>query len=524
MRTSMNWQKTIRMTLLPALLLSALYACGGASNAVNNDPQPPADSEGAPALPTETVGPNGVSTVNWSNRPVQSSLVVGLEPFAIVPTVQGGVAPRLNSMAHTQGRLFVSDEFTGKVWEVTDGVVREWFDVGAAMLAATGRPLDLDVSINWHAGMRSIAFHPEFSSNGKFYTTVLERRPNDTSALAYLSDVTAPIRADGVLIEWTADPNTFAVDPNSYRQVLRVGTAFYDHTIKQIAFDPYATAGSANYGLLYIGHGDGSDKPATSGGGQNNDALGKILRINPLQSGSSPYSVPVTNPFVGNPAMIDEVYSLGHRNPHHLAFSSNGMLIVAEPGRDNVDEINIVAAGGNYGWSKREGTYVHLAHGGLLDGIAPLESDDANFGYTYPAAQYGHVAPRGAGFINRALGGGYAVENGSPLDGRYFYCEFAGGGELFFSTLSDLNTAVTRGSPSELTSATMYQAGIAFDHDNDPSTAALTPATMVDVVAMSPFYDSSQRADVRYGQGPDGTMYLMSKRNRTIYRVTNSMP
>lgn len=47
---------------------------------------------------------------------------------------------------------------------------------------------------------------------------------------------------------------------------------------------------------------------------------------------------------------------------------------------------------------------------------------------------------------------------------------------------------------------------------------------MVDVVDDSPDYNGSGRADIRFGQGPDGTLYLMSKNNGTIYRIGNSRP
>ena len=54
---------------------------------------------------------------------------------------------------------------------------------------------------------------------------------------------------------------------------------------------------------LYIGLGDGGgagDQHGERGNGQNLDTLlGKILRIDPRQDGSRPYSVPEDNPFVG---------------------------------------------------------------------------------------------------------------------------------------------------------------------------------------------------------------------------------
>lgn len=62
--------------------------------------------------------------------------------------------------------------------------------------------------------------------------------------------------------------------PTSYGEAFRVAMPRYDHPIKQIVFKA---------GYLYIGHGDGSLSSAIAGGGQGNDALGKVLRIDPLQ-------------------------------------------------------------------------------------------------------------------------------------------------------------------------------------------------------------------------------------------------
>ncbi|MGC1440788.1 MAG: PQQ-dependent sugar dehydrogenase, partial [Burkholderiaceae bacterium] len=479
-------------------------ACGGGGSSGS------AGSGEPPPLPV--VGADNI--VSWPVSAIDSTQSIELTKFAQLPLNSVGAPKRMNVMATVAGKIFVGTEQSGVIYEVSKNLATAWFDVAAAILATTGR--QLDTTANWHAGLRSLAFHPNFATNGRFYTTVMEERPADPSQHHYVSDSATPIAADGVLIEWQANPQTLIPDPASYRDVLRVGMPVYDHTIKQIIFGPD--------GLLYLGHGDGSVKSASTGGGQNNDALGKILRINPLASGGLTYTVPADNPFVNNPAMLDEVFSLGHRNPHHLAFASDGTLIVAEPGRDNVDEINIVSSGSNYGWPAREGTYVHLSSGGLLSGLETLPTDDANTNYVYPAIQYGHVGRPGDGFIGQALGGGYVVENGSALNGLYFFCEFATIGDIYFSSLTDLQNSVRQGAPDSLRQATTNRALIRFDNDDNPATPPQAWDSMVALVAASPIYDGSGRADIRFGQGPDGTLYLMSKRNSTIYRVENSRP
>ncbi|RZV48498.1 MAG: hypothetical protein EX269_01565 [Acidimicrobiales bacterium] len=477
----------------------------------------------------------------WADNPVAAPLVdtgVVLEvvPWVEIPDSSMG-RPRLNAMASTGERVFVVEEWDGDIWEITtvdnQPTLRPFLNVKDAIASATSRTLDNTNRV--HGGLRGLAFHPAFAENGLFYTSVMETRPAAPNPDDYISDVPTPIPADSVVIEWTYDHNRDEVDPASYRQVFRVGMPVYDHPIKQIAFDPFAEPDDDGYGLLYVAHGDGSVNSATAGGGQNNDALGKILRIDPRQRDTSPYSVPESNPFVDDATMINEAWSIGHRNPHHLAFvddAGTSRLIAAEPGRDNVEEVNVIQRGGNYGWSMREGTFVHLPGGTLIDGVAPLPVDDALNGFIYPAAQLGHDGVRGSTNSGRAIAGGFAIDNGSVLSGHYFYADFARSGTIYHSSVVDILGAVTeldpavpdRDHPEDLTQAPTYVSSIAFDHDGDATTPVKPRATMGEVINDSLRYDGSGRADVRFGQGPYGELYILNKRDGWIYIVSNSLP
>lgn len=466
----------------------------------------------------------------------QTDLVLEVAALVTLPDTSTGTAPRINNITFQGQDLYVVEERDGLIYKISNPLTNPqrtmWFDVGQAITDSTDR--ELDQSNPAHSGLRSLAFHPDFSSNGRFYTSLLESRPDSPDSHVYISDAASPVAADSVLVEWQIGAATQTPDPNSYREVFRVGLPVYDHPIKGITFNPNAEPADDDYGLLYIGHGDGSVASAVAGGGQNPDALGKILRVDPLASGDHSYSIPPSNPFTANPAMPDEVYSLGHRNPHNLAFirfDGEDVLLVADAGRDNVEEINIIVPGGDYGWPLREGTFVHLQTGGLDVGVTPLPFDEASTGFRYPAAQVGHTGPVGANFVGQAIAGGYAVANGSELSGHYFYSDFPVSGTVFHSSVADLVAAVTnlepgnlgRSHPDDLTQAATNTTQIKFDNDNNPSTPSLALTSFSEVFRLSSHYETT-RADVRFGQGPSGELYISSKRNNTIYLVLNSLP
>ena len=430
----------------------------------------------------------------------------------------------------------------GKIFEISrdldTGVttVSEFFDIGA-MIRDLPETLGLNIELvgGKGDGPRSLAFHPDFDDPlspgyGKLYISMVATADPDMDPNDFLSSVEGGATLHNVTFEVTYDFTTQSFPSNTYREIIRDQPSVRQHPVRDIGFNPYAQPGDEDYGLLHIIHGDGerNGRAIDRGAGQLNNGSGKLLRVNPLQNGDAAYSVPDSNPFVGNPDHLSEIYALGLRNEHTMSFyqdpEGESHIVLTGIGFTNIDEINIVGAGDNLGWSLREGHFISDQEDGNTTSLAPLPISDWENNLVYPVSFVAHDAPVGQpGDVGQALSGAHVVDNGSPLDGKYVFADFSSSSRAYTIDVTDMLSVKTtldeNEDPSELSWVTPSEAVILFNHDNNSSTAPLPVDNFIEIVN-----PSGSRSDVRFGKGAEGEILIMNKFDGWVYIVENSVP
>jgi glucose/arabinose dehydrogenase len=262
-----------------------------------------------------------------------------------------------------------------------------------ALLALPFLDISARVLTEGEGGLLSMAFHPQYASNGYFFI--------------YYTNTNGDIVVDRM----SASPNPNLADPTSALTIIRIAHPVYrNHYGGLVSFGPD--------GFLYLGTGDGGGAGDPQRNAQNlNALLGKILRLDvSASSAGQPYAIPPSNPFAGQAGRRGEIWAFGLRNPWRYTFD-NDLLFIADVGEDLREEVDIasVAQGGlNYGWNIVEGS-----------GCLNAASCDRT-GLTPPAFEYEH----GPGDVNGcSITGGFVYRGKAipELAGRYFYSDYCVG-------------------------------------------------------------------------------------------------
>jgi hypothetical protein len=306
--------------------------------------------------------------------------------FASIPDIDGQAARMMLVVDEPATRRVFVNDMRGPLYSVSyDGrVVNLYLDINAPKWGVSVQ------SQGRERGFQSFAFHPQFNQAGapgfgRFYTYT------DTANREPAPDFKpggGTRTHDTVLLEWTAKtPGAAAYDGGPPRELIRIEQPFANHNAGHLAFNPLASAGSADFGLLYMGVADGG-----SGGDPLNNAqnlasvFGKLLRIDPLGSNSAngKYGIPASNPFTKNSAgTLAEIYASGVRNPQRFAWDPrNGNLFLADIGQNVVEEVSLVTPGANLGWNAWEGSFKYTNR--QVD-LANYRGDGK---MTYPVVEY----------------------------------------------------------------------------------------------------------------------------------------
>ena len=255
-------------------------------------------------------------------------------------------------------------------------------------------------------GLLGLAFHPDFAQNGFFYV-------NYTNASGHTR-----------ISRFTANPgNSDTANPDSELVLLAVNQPFSNHNAGDLNFGPD--------GFLYFGLGDGGSGGDPQNYSQNRQSLlGKMIRID-VNSGS-PYGIPSSNPFVNDPATLDEIWAVGLRNPWRFSFDRlTGDMWIADVGQNAWEEIDFQPAGSpggmNYGWRCYEGNAAYNTSG--CQGISS---------YTAPIHVYANSFTNGC-----SVTGGFVYRGTEfpDLYGHYIYTDYCSG--KIWSLTSGANGAWT---------------------------------------------------------------------------------
>ncbi len=404
--------------LLPLSLLVAFAA------ACTDDTEPvgpshsPAELDGTAAL----VGPS----------PIGSPVAIGVEIVA-----DGFVSPvQLVQAPGNHGRRFVVDQI-GVIYGLTPSgnvMPKPFLDIRDRItpLRAQGD----------ERGLLSVAFHPDFFRNGRFFV-FYTAPPRPGAPAEFNNTITiSEFRTQGA--------QQIHADPSSERIVLQVDHPQSNHNGGTVAFGPD--------GYLYISIGDGGGRDdeglghvedwyTENAGGNGQDItqnlLGNILRIDVNRG--SPYAIPADNPFVDTPG-LDEIYAYGLRNPYRMSFDPGGshILLSMDAGQELWEEVSLIEKGGNYGWNVKEGTHCFDAENPEISPpTCPSVDPTTGIPLSDPVIEFANAGQPG-GLAFTVVGGHVYRGNDVPsLFGRYIFggaTSTVGRGRLFVATNTGSNT------------------------------------------------------------------------------------
>ncbi len=336
------------------------------------------------------------------------------------------------------GTLFVSDQH-GVIYRIEDGKSEIFLDVRKQIS-------DFQAGPGIATGVGSFDFHPDFLQNGLLYISHAETYKGQQPDYS-ISD-TLKSEVQWIIGEWKMDNVKATVFTGTFRELLRLHAPTFAHGCQDVAFIPGLSNNDPDYGLLYFGYGDGGSNNIKHPelGHHLKSFLGTIMRIDPAGTNSrnGKYGIPATNPFVNerDPQTVKEIYAFGFRNPHRLAWdhTHGNRMMATDIGEANIEELNIIKKGGDFGWPVREGNF-GIATLKDMKTVFRLQESDLDL-YEMPFVQYDHEE-------GNAISGGYIYEGDlTPLKNKYIFGDIVNG-RMFFVNIDQ-----------QLSDSTVYELAI----------------------------------------------------------------
>lgn len=417
-----------------------------------------------------------------------SDLTIRLEHMATIPASSNeGQLTRICKLDYRPDTkaLFVVD-LRGKLYLVEKGQPKLYLDMVKEKPKFIHKP-------GLATGFGSFAFHPEFAKNGLLYTTHVESPGSGKADFDYNDSIKVTLQ--WVLSEWkTEAPEAFPYSGKS-RELFRVNMVGSFHGVQEITFNPLAKKGDEDYGLLYVGIGDGASVELGYPFLVNSHEKiwGSIIRIDPAgrNSRNGNYGIPPTNPFARgkNPNVVREIYAKGFRNPHRITWTKNGQMLASNIGHHNIESLYMILPGRFYGWPIREGKFLIRADENMSN-VFVLPPDDSIYHVTYPVVQYDHDE-------GNAISGGFEYwgKNIPEMQGKCIFGDIVRG-RIFFVEMEELKLG---------SQATIHEMRVAIDGKT---------TTLVEL-------SGAQKVDMRFGRDHTGELYIMTKPDGKIYKVVD---